>query len=157
MKIAKYAVVFVGLLVLQIVVLPFFSIFDIVPDAILIGILVLALNEGTIMALAAAVTVGLVRDAFTTHFIGAGVLALVIAAFLAGTFFKHREKLSFQTQTIYLFVIIFIHHLTYYGLFLLDKKLSLFELVFRYALPGAVYTLIGMAIAHFLLPRGVWR
>ena len=157
MKPGTYVIVLAGLLVLQILVIPLFSILDIVPDVVLIGIMYLAMTEGAVPALLAAVFAGLIRDAFSTHFLGANMLALVVSAFLTGVAFKQQEKLNFQAQTVYMFAILFLHHLLYYGIYLLDQQLGFFQLLFRFALPGALYTLAVAAIAHFLLPKGFWR
>ncbi len=157
MKFIQYTALFAALLVLQIVVLPFFAIFNIVPDAVLIGLIYLAMREGGVAAMFTALTVGFLRDAFTSHFLGAYMLSYVVAAFLAGALFKFREKLSSQIQMAYLFAVLFSFQLVYFSLYMLDQKLNLAQLIFRFSLPGAVYTLVLVAITHFLLPRGFWR
>ncbi len=157
MKIAQYTGLFAVLLIVQIVVLPFFSVFDIAPDAVLIGLIYLAIHQGGVAAMLAALAVGFIRDAFTSHFIGAYMLSYVVASFLSGVLFKFRERLSFQIQSMYLFIVLFSFQLIYYSLFMLDQKLNLAQLIFRLSLPGAIYTLVLVAITHFLLPRGFWR
>lgn len=117
MRLLSYVLVFTGLLILQILIVPFFSVLDIAPDVVLIGVMYLAMTAGVLPALVAALLSGLIRDAFSTHFLGAHMLALVISAFITGILFKEREKLNFQVQTAYFSIIMLIHHLIYYGPF----------------------------------------
>lgn len=156
MKALQYGFVIAVLILLQVTILPFMAIGEITPDLLLIGIIVLAMREGSMAGMIAAVLAGLCRDAFSTGFLGSSMLALVIAAFLAGSFAKVAARFRMQTQLISLFGIVYSYFITYYLLYLFDSDLGFVLLLFWYALPAAVYSFALMAIVHYVIRGGVW-
>lgn len=156
MKIFSYTLLFAALVFSQIFILPYFAIGYFVPDVIFIGVIVLGIREGGVPAMAAGTVAGFFRDAFTTGFLGSSMLSLVIAAFLAGIFAKHRLRLGIQGTLVFLFLIAFLYNLVYYSLQLFDAALTFSAILLQFTIPAAIYTLIIVGIAHFLIPRGLW-
>ncbi|HHL72208.1 MAG TPA: rod shape-determining protein MreD [Bacteroidetes bacterium] len=155
MKILNYLLIFFALLILQIRIIPFLSIGKLLPDVLLIGIVVLGVREGGVAAMITALFVGLMKDAFTTSWIGASMLGLVAAGFLAGLYRHARYRMGVQGKLLFLFMIMFVYNLIYYFLYLIDTRLSVVDLVVQFAIPAAIYTFILAGIAHFLAPRGL--
>ena len=119
----KFFLTFVVLgivLLLQITLLPYFAILDIIPDIVLIAVLIFAFREGGVFAMIAGGAVGLMRDVLATNFLGASMLCLILAAFMAGIFAKVRFRFSIQTQIISVFIIIFAYHSIYYFLYFIS-------------------------------------
>ena len=143
-------------LLLQITVLPYFAILEIIPDIVLVGVIMIAFREGGVFAMIAAGAIGLMRDMLTTNFLGASMLCLILAAFLAGTFAKVRFRFSVQAQILSVFAIIFVYYGIYYFLYFLNRDISFVAMLFRFALPSALYSLLLAGMAHFILPGGLW-
>ena len=143
-------------LLLQITLLPYFAVLEIVPDIVLIAVLIIAFRDGGVFAMIAGGATALLRDALTTNFLGASMFSLILAAFMAGILAKVRFRFSVQTQIISVFVIIFAYHSIYYFLYLISRDISFFAMIFRFALPASLYSLLFAGIAHLILPGGLW-
>ena len=154
MKYLIYILIFIGLLIGQIGLLLSFP-GNSRPDILLIGIIVLGMREGGIPAMIAACMTGFVKDAFTTSFIGASMLGLVIAGFMAGNYRHIQAKLGTQSKLILFVLIILVYDFIYYTLFQIKAGLHLFDLIINSVLPAAFYTLLFAGIAHFLIPQGL--
>ena len=156
MKIFSYTLLFVVLILSQIFILPYFAIGYFVPDILFIGVIVLGIREGGVPAMLAGTVAGFFRDAFTTGFLGSSMLSLVIVGFLAGIFSKHRLRLGSRGSFVFLFTICFLYNMIYYSLQLIDTALTFSAILLQFIIPAAIYTLIIVGIAHFLIPRGLW-
>ncbi|KAA3612275.1 MAG: rod shape-determining protein MreD [Calditrichaeota bacterium] len=154
MKYLVYILIFVGLLIVQISLLSFFP-GNSRPDILLLGIIVLGMREGGVPAMISALAVGFVKDAFTTSYIGASMLSLVVAAFMAGNYKHIQVKLGTQSKLIIFSIIILIYNFIYYFLFQIKAGLNIFDLTINSVLPAAFYTLLFAGIAHFLIPNGL--
>lgn len=154
MKYLIYLLIFIGLLVGQISLLSFFP-GNSRPDILLIGIIALGMREGGVPAMIAACISGFVKDAFTTSYIGASMLGLVVAAFMAGNYRHIQLRLGTQSKMILFTLIILVYDFIYYTLFQIKAELHLLDLVVNSVLPAAFYTLLFAGIAHFLIPQGL--
>ena len=154
MKVFSYIFLFTALLFAQIYVLPYFAIGYFVPDVLFIGVIVVGIREGGVWAMLAGAGSGFLRDAFTTGFLGSSMLSLVIAGFLAGIFARHRLRFGIQGNILFLFAVAFVYNLVYYTLQLFDAALNFSTILLQFIIPAAIYTLIIVGIAHFLIPRG---
>ena len=139
MKIISYALMFLLLVLLQIEFLPFLLGAYLVPDLIFIGVITLGIREGGVAAMLTGCFLGFVLDSFSS-FTGGAMIALVIAGFLAGVFSKNINRFGVQGNIIFLLVIVFIYHFTYYFLTLVDRGFEFFVLMINYVLPAAFYT-----------------
>ncbi len=154
MKYLSYSLIFIGLLIGQISLLSFFP-GNSRPDILLLGIIVLGMREGGVPAMITACLVGFVKDAFTTSYIGASMLGLVVAAFMAGNYRHIQLKLGTQSKLILFALIIIVYDFIYYTLFQIKAELHIFDLLINSVLPAAFYTLLFAGIAHFLIPHGL--
>ncbi|MCA9732882.1 MAG: rod shape-determining protein MreD [Deferribacteres bacterium] len=154
MKYFIYFVIFVCLLVAQISLLAFFP-GNTRPDILLLGIIVLGMREGGIPAMITACVVGFVKDTFTTSFLGASMLGLVIAAFMAGNYKHIQVKLGTQSKLVLFSIIILVYNFIYYFLFELKAGMNIFDLLLNSVFPAVFYTLLFAGIAHFLIPHGL--
>lgn len=155
MKIFLYFFVFLILLFLQVTILPFFSVGNLVPDVVLLGVVILGVREGGVPAMVTASIIGFVRDAFTTHFLGLSMLSLIIAAFLAGVVARNNSRLGLQGKLIAFFLVILISSFVYYFIYLFGAQQGILRVAGLYALPAALYTFIIGVIAHFVAPSGL--
>jgi len=156
MRILGYIIAFLVLLAIQVAVLPYVTLGDFAPDILLIGIIILGIRDGGVAAMITGSFAGLGRDILSSKFLGVTMLALVVAGFLAGIYKKNSQRLGLRGNLVFLFSIVFIYHAILYLLFFLDTKQGVFNILLGEALPAALYTLILIGIAHFLMPRGLW-
>ncbi|KAA3661282.1 MAG: rod shape-determining protein MreD [Calditrichaeota bacterium] len=154
MKYFIYIIIFISLLIGQISLLSFFP-GNTKPDILLLGIIVLGMREGGIPAMIAACAVGFVKDAFTTSYLGASMLGLVVAGFMAGNYKHVQVKLGTKSKLVLFAVIILIYNFIYYLLFELKSGMNLFDLLLHSVVPAVFYTLLFAGIAHFLIPQGL--
>lgn len=156
MKVFSNILLFTALVFLQIFILPYFAIGYFVPDIIFIGVIVLGIREGGIAAMLVGAGAGFFHDAFTTGFLGSSMLSLVIAGFLAGIFARHRLRLGRRGNILFLFIVSFLYNFVYYSLQLFDAALNFSTILLQFIIPAAIYSLIIVGIAHFLIPHGLW-
>lgn len=156
MRIIRYGFILLVLVLLQVTILPFLSIGEVIPDVLLIGIVLLSVREGSIAGMIGASITGLLRDAFSTGFLGASMLALVVVAFVTGLLREYVPRLRAQSQMSSLLLLIALYYILYYFLLLFNRGLGVVKLLFWFAFPAALYTFFIAAIVHFLIPRGIW-
>lgn len=140
----RYASITVVLLLLQITFLRFISIGGVVPDAIVIWIVFLALRYGQIHATVAGFVLGLAMDIVGGDFIGLSPLSKTICGFVAGYFFN--EEKTEQTLASYRFAVLIlmaslVHNSIYFSIFVQGSEMPFWRAVILYGIATSLYTL----------------
>jgi len=76
------------LIPIQLVLIPFISIYNITPNVVLIFLLYYALNRGQISGTIFAFFMGFIYDIASAGLIGSGMFSFTLSAFVAGYFYK---------------------------------------------------------------------
>lgn len=153
MRIVTYAIVFLGLVVLQTTVVNLLAIKDVQPDGLLLALIYLALREGSMPAIVAGFSVGLLEDFLSTGFIGLTALSKSIAGYVAGLYYGRRPTLTWSWTVLVVFSTAFVHDIVHNFTLALGKHVNFFYLILASAFPGAVYTTVVAFIIHNLLPK----
>lgn len=156
MRAAKYLLLFLVLILAQITLLPLISVGDLVPDVLLIGIIVLGIRQGAVVAIIAGCVVGLVQDSFVTHLFGLSSLAKSCSGFVAGYFSREKIKYNLQVTLGVVLATAVVHDTIYFFVYTFGTEIGLFRMLFRYALPTSLYTLVMAFIVHNVWPGGLW-
>ena len=105
---------FILCIVLQITIIPLFSVKGIAPDLILILLISVAIQKGKFWGVVAGFWAGLIFDAFGTAFIGLSSFVNSIAAFVAGFLLGEQLEQRFGVIVGLILVSVLIHDFLYY-------------------------------------------
>jgi len=86
--------IFLPLLILQLTVIPFFAIDNVVPDLTIILLVILAIRRGQIQGTIYGFLFGLLLDIFTGGLIGSAMFSKTLAGFIAGYFYSENPEES---------------------------------------------------------------
>ena len=156
MRAAKFLLLFLCLILVQTTLLPLLSIGGLVPDILLIGIIVLGIRQGAVAAIIAGCLIGFVQDAFVTHLFGLSSLTKSCGGFVAGYFSREKVKYNLQVTLGVVLATAVVHDTLYFFIFTFGTSVGFFRMLFRYALPTSLYTLILAFIVHSVWPGGLW-
>ncbi len=148
-----YSLVCVCAVVLQLTFVPFFSVWQVSPNLVLIVVIIMTLHGGRVWGIAGGFAVGLVLDFFGTGFVGVSSLANTLAAFVAGFLWTTQFQKRFLNIMAMLFTAILVHDLVYFFITRIGSDIGFFELVFSYVIPTSIYTLIFVTIVYLVFPK----
>ena len=151
-----YLAFFILSIILQITIIPLFSIKGISPDLILILVISVSIQRGKFWGVVAGFSAGLVFDAFGTAFIGLSSLANSISAFVAGFLLGEQLEQRFGVIVGLILVSLLIHDFLYYTILSIGISIGFWVTLFKHVVPQSFYTLIFMVIIHMVLPGGLW-
>jgi len=151
-----YIAFFILSIILQITIIPLFSIKGISPDLILILVISVSIQRGKFWGVVAGFSAGLVFDAFATAFVGLSSLANSISAFVAGFLLGEQLEQRFGVIVGLILVSLLIHDFLYYTILSIGTSIGFWATLFKHVIPQSFYTLIFMVIIHMVLPRGLW-
>lgn len=151
-----YIAFFILSIILQITIIPLFSIKGISPDLILILVISVSIQRGKFWGVVAGFSTGLVFDAFGTALVGLSSLANSISAFVAGFLLGEQLEQRFGVIVGLILVSLLIHDFLYYTILSIGISIGFWVTLFKHVVPQSFYTLIFMVIIHMVLPRGLW-
>lgn len=152
-KISAYIIAAVTFSIIHVVLLDLISINGLMPNLLLILCVWISISEGQLIGIIAGFAIGLFFDYVSGDLIGTNALTKMIAAFIAGYFY--REGKVRQTMASYRFLLaVFLasigHNLIYYFLYIKSTEIDYISFFIKYGLAESVYTtvvsLIGMLI-----------
>jgi rod shape-determining protein MreD len=149
-----------GVLLLQTLVLPYAAIGTIVPDAVLIWIVYLAVTRGHIAGSTAGFFLGLVLDVLMggESMLGLSAFTKTLAGFIAG--YACSENKTVQTLTTSRFpllvgLVALVHNQFYFLVSLQGSDIPLESVVLRYGIPATIYTALLALLPMFVFARRV--
>jgi len=139
--------IYIVLLLIQITVANFLSLYEIKPDFILIFLVYISLRYGRLWGCVSGFLMGIVEDSFLAVFFGLNALCKTFVGFLVSVTPWRITGISMTDSLILLFFSSLVHNFIYNLIYSFGTGTSGLFILFRYALPGAMYTtLIGMII-----------
>jgi rod shape-determining protein MreD len=159
MNYLKPVLFFIPLAIIQLVVIPLISIYNITPNLVLILIVYYTLKDGQIFGTILGFVLGLLLDLFSGGLIGAFMFSFTISAFLAGYFYS-ENKMDTNLATYFFLLIVFISACVNSFLFARisnsTSNVSLLLLLIEEGLlPGLYTTLFGLPIVVFNSRKGI--
>ena len=151
-----YIAFFFLCIILQITIIPLFSINCISPDLILILVISVSIQKGKFWGVIAGFSAGLIFDAFGTAFVGLSSFVNSISAFVAGFLLGEQLEQRFGVIVGLILVSLLIHDFLYYTILSIGISIGFWVTLFKHVVPQSFYTLIFMVIVHMVLPRGLW-
>ena len=154
----KPVLFFIPLAILQLVVIPLISIYNITPNLILILIVYYTLREGQIFGTILGFFLGFLLDLTSGGIIGAFMFSFTISAFIAGYFYS-ENKMDINLASYFFLLILFIsacaNSFLYAKISNSSSNVSLLLLMIEEGLlPGLFTTLFGLPIVVFNSKKG---
>ncbi|MBI3124526.1 MAG: rod shape-determining protein MreD [Ignavibacteriales bacterium] len=149
---------FIPLLLIQLVVVPLISVFGTVPNVIFIMVIYYLLLGGQIYGMILGFLAGFFFDLFSGGVLGASMLSMTIASFIAG-YFYNENRVDTNTTSYFFLVILFIaefiNSLIYSFAGNFNPEVRFTSLLLEGALLPAVYTTIfGLGVVAFKMRKG---
>jgi len=156
MSIATYFMLLCVSIVLQLTIIPLFSVQGATPDIILIFVLALALQRGRLWAFPVGFAAGFLFDLFGTGLVGVSSLANSVAVFSVG--FLREEQFEKRMSVIVglLFLSIYFHDIVYFAILSLGLSSRFWNVFVKQAFPNTFYTLVFMVVIQLLMPNLFW-
>ncbi|MFA4925015.1 MAG: rod shape-determining protein MreD [Ignavibacteriaceae bacterium] len=158
MKIDKIlpVIYFIPLILIQVLVLPYFELNGIVPDLILILLVFYTLKYGQLYGIILGFILGALTDFSTGSILGSSMFAKTLSAFIAGYFYNENLVGTITKSPLFL-GIIFLSSLVNAIAFSLianfDIGINLISLLFDQGILPAVYTTIVASIVMIFSPK----
>lgn len=156
MRLPLYILLFLAALLLQLTVIPLFSINGVTPDIILILVIAVSLQKGRTWGVVAGFLAGVLYDILGTGFVGVSSFANAVSAYVAGFFGGEQLERGFLVVTLLLFFSLFVHDMLYFLILSIGSSVGFFQILLRQILPQTIYTSTFMIILHLLSPRLLW-
>ncbi|MEN8191656.1 MAG: rod shape-determining protein MreD [Bacteroidota bacterium] len=150
----KTVIIFLFLTLFQLTVIPLISIYNVVPDLLLILVVIYSLKYGQLKGTVFGFLVGLFFDLFSGGLLGSAMFSKTLAGFVAGYFHKEEFEEIFSNLILFisiLFISALIDSLFYAILGSAEVELNFILLIFTNGVFPAVYTaLFGLAYSLFV-------
>ncbi|MDF1611099.1 MAG: rod shape-determining protein MreD [Stygiobacter sp.] len=153
----KPILIFIPIILVQLIIVPLISIYEIVPQLILILLVYYTLIGGQIYGMILGFIVGFLFDLFSGGILGSSALAMTVSMFILGYFYNEnriQENTATYSFLVYLLFASIIYSLIYseVGNFNPDTRLRV--ILFEGALLPALYTtLFGILVVVFQSKR----
>lgn len=144
----KYFLILIPVLILQLLVIPFFRVQSSVPDLVTLLVIVFAIRFGQVNGMLFGFGTGLFFDLVSGGMIGSSMFAKTVAGFIAG--FIHKPQETETQKNIFKVILIvfacsFFDSLFYTVFGSLELKLGLTNLlVYQAIIPGIYTTLVSI-------------
>jgi rod shape-determining protein MreD len=119
--------------------------YEITPDILLIGLVLLGIRKGKIAGSVGGFLSGLLLDFMSFSFLGLMALSKATAGFVSG-YFNNENKIERYTKSYIFIIIVFtcsiLNNLIYFIFYFQGMSLSFFEIVIKYILPTGIYTAV---------------
>ncbi len=151
---------FLPVVFIQLVFIPFISLETVVPDMVLILLIFYTLKFGQLSGLIYGAVFGLLSDLIFGDLIGASMFSKTLTAFIIGYMYS-EQKVDYYFRSLFFPMLVFLGALidsTIFSLitnFEFDSNVML--LLFQQSLLPAVYTAIISSIIPFVYPRSSFR
>lgn len=159
-RVLKYYILLFLLIIIQntFIWLIAISEYNIVPDLVLIGVVLMGIKRGKIEGILSGFFAGLILDITAGSFLGLLALIYTVMGFTAGFFQepKDKEKVLSKKQFMFLIAVIsIISNFIYFQIYFLTaaSSYSFPEIIYIYVLPTTAYTLL-ISIIYTLIPGG---
>jgi rod shape-determining protein MreD len=147
MKLKYFTPIFilVPVVTIQLTVIPFISIQEIVPNLLLISIVYFSIANGQIFGTITGALYGLLYDLISGNLLGSNMLSLTVAGFIAGYFSgeTRREKYLFTYSfTIAVLISALANAIIFSFFSVIDFNTNFLQALFNHALLPSIYTSI---------------
>jgi len=135
--------IFIPVALIQLTVIPFVSIQEIVPDLLTIAVVYFSIGFGQIFGTVTGTSYGLVYDLISGSLIGSNMLSKTVAGFVAGYFAgeTRRDKYLYTYSfTIVVFVSALIDTMIFSFFSVIDFNTNFMMTLFNHALLPSIYT-----------------
>ena len=157
MRIIKYIIIYITLLLIEKNFLNLISVKDVTPDIVLIFIIIISLREERVRSTFLGFFAGLIQDTFTTAFFGLSALTKSIVGFWGNFFQQPKKKYTMAYFMLICLVLGSVHEFIYQVILKLGTNINFFPLLFFYIVPKIFYTLAFAAIAYLIFRPVIWR
>lgn len=148
-------ILFVPLLVLQTTVIPLFSIYNAIPDLILILLVFYAISYGQVFGTVLGFGYGFLFDLITGSLLGSAMLSKTMAGFIAGYFSNENKRDIYLKSYIFSFIVFLctvIDSMVYSFFSSADLQKNFLLLFFEQGLLPGLYTAVLSIIVFIFLP-----
>ena len=157
-RLVVFALVSLGTVLLQTLLVRFLVVVDIVPDILLIWIVYVAIREGQLAATVTGVALGLCVDLLSGSdgMLGLAALSKTIAGFVAGYFYNENRTSQILGGSRFIVAVAtaaLVHNGLYFAIFLQGTEIGWWSIVFRYGIPTAIYTCLVALLPMFVFAR----
>jgi rod shape-determining protein MreD len=135
--------IFIPVVLIQLTVIPFVSIQDVVPDLLLITVVYFSILNGQIFGTITGASYGLIYDLISGNLIGGNMLSKTVAAFIAGYFSgetKRDKYLYTYSFTIVVFISALIDSVIFSFFSVIDFNTNFLLTLLNHALMPSIYT-----------------
>lgn len=153
----KSLLYFIPIILVQLIIVPLISIYEIVPQLILVLLVYYTMTGGQIYGMILGFITGILFDVFSGGILGASALAMTISMFILGYFYNENRIQENTTSYLFLIYLLFasiIYSFIYteVGNFNPDTKLRV--ILFEGTLLPAIYTtFFGLLVVIFQSKR----
>ncbi|MBN1301418.1 MAG: rod shape-determining protein MreD [Melioribacteraceae bacterium] len=157
MKFVYTLIIFFVLVVVQLTIIPFFSISYFRPDLISILVSVFAIRFGSIMGMSNGFVLGLLFDLISGGIIGLSSFSKTVNGFIAGQFSREkREEESVNFMKVILIILLCSSLDNFFYTYLSGSSLNVnvFEILLLYGLMPGLYTSL-LALPLFLIKERI--
>ena len=137
--------IFIPVALIQLTVIPFISIEEIVPDLLTIAVVYFSIAFGQIYGTAAGASYGLIYDLISGSLIGSNMLSKTVAGFVAGYFSgetRREQYLYTYSFTIVVFISALIDKMIFSIFSVIDFNTNFLLALINHALLPSIYTAI---------------
>ena len=136
-------IIFFPVILIQLTVIPFISIQEVVPDLLLITVVYFSILYGQIFGTITGASYGLMLDLISGNLIGSSMLAKTVAGFIAG-YFSSETRRDKYLYTYSFSMVVFITGLIDAVIFsffsVIDFNTNVLQALFSHALLPSIYT-----------------
>lgn len=157
--ISKYIfpiLLFFPLLLLQTTLIPFISIWGVVPDLILILLVFYTLREGQIYGTVLGFVYGFFFDLITGSLLGSTIISKTVSGFIAGYFTNENKLENYFKNYVFVFIVLLcsaVDSLIFSFFSTADLRVNIFMLFIEQGLLPGIYTSVISVLVVFFYPK----
>jgi rod shape-determining protein MreD len=137
--------IFIPVVIIQLTIIPFVAIQEVVPNLLLIAVVYFSIGNGQIFGTINGAAFGLIYDLISGNLMGSNMLSLTVAGFVAGYFSGEtkREKYLYTYSFSLVVVICALINAIIFSFFsVIDFNTNFIQALFNHALLPSIYTAI---------------
>jgi len=146
--------VFIPVVLIQLTIIPFIAIQEVVPDLLLIAVVYFSIAYGQIYGTITGASYGLMYDLIVGNLVGSTMLSKTVAGFVAGYFSgetRREQYLYTYSFTIVVFISAIIDSLIFSLFSVIDFNTNFLTALFNYSLMPSIYTAL-VSILVVIIP-----